>query len=183
MWVFHKILIRTHVKLRFKVSTEKLSPFSRWIWKCLLSNSAHPSFCTVKVKHPSEATIGFFRKTLSWVQPSWPSAGSSVKIHFQLMGAVGCSPVCIPVQVTEGNWVNEEHPGQSSPQMISGWTLGSILDPCRGGKETLILHRVGHWNVFHYCPSLEWHGLRKSFVVWLKLHTHSWHSWKKAPVC
>ena len=54
------MLVGSRPKLRFKVRTEKLSSFTAD--ECennlLVSNSAHPSFCTVK--HP---TVGTRRKT------------------------------------------------------------------------------------------------------------------------
>ncbi len=39
------LVLSLRFKLRFKTSTEKLSPFSRWMW-----NSAHTSVCTVNLR-------------------------------------------------------------------------------------------------------------------------------------
>ena len=95
----------------------------------------------------------FFRKTLSRVHPtpppllhtlfSWAGAASSVKIHFQSVEAVGCSPVCIPVQVTDGNWVDWEHPAQNLSPEWPRWSEARHQDPfwIRRGKEMLMYHR------------------------------------------
>lgn len=73
LWCQKILSVFTHLKLRYKDSTENCSPLSRWMWK--LSSSV--KLWAVKVKHPSEVKI---RKTHFWVKRDF-NLGSTYLIY------------------------------------------------------------------------------------------------------